>query len=110
MFMTTTNQPDPAVWTLETIAARRATGDSLVTAAGWCASYVRIGASKAATLHLYRPGHALGGLTRNIVETDPMDGQVFETTEHAELYALNAGRLQWFRDWKTQQASRAEVA
>lgn len=98
----------PTQWTLETMSARRATGDVLVTADGWCASYMTTNASKAATLHLYRPAHlrAAGEPTRSIEETDPMHGHVFETVEHAQVYALNAGRLVWFRDQKAQQASR----
>jgi hypothetical protein len=88
---------------MEDVAARRASGDALVTRDGWCASYTTTGASKLATLNLFRRAtvtDSFGAMTFEVVEDDPMHGSVFETTDHAQLYALNAGRLQWFRDWK----------
>lgn len=86
------------IWTLEEVAARRATGDVLVTHADWAVSYDTMPPAKEARLHLARVAASY-----QTIETDPRDGYVFPTTEAAELYALNRGCLVWYRDWKDQQ-------
>lgn len=93
-------------WTLEEIAARRATGDSLVAHDGWSASYDTCPPAKSATLHLERHASvqdSFGALTYDVVEVDARDGHVFSTSEDAELYALNRGCLVWYRDWQAQK-------
>lgn len=88
----------PDTWTLEAIEARRRTGDVLVTRDGWSVGFdTSSETGKVARLSCvrYAPGMSLV-----VLERDARDGDTFPTTDHAECYALNAGRLQWFRDWK----------
>lgn len=91
-------------WTEAAIEARRATGDVLVTATGWCVSYLSGGLPGGSVrLYAYRPG----GCREPNVEEDPRHGEIFPSGEAADCYALNAGRLRWFRDWKAEQAAGA---
>lgn len=89
--------PDTA-WTVEAIAARRATRDGLVTRGGWSVSFdTSPETGKVARLSCFR---WMPGTPFEASERDVMDGQTFATTADAECYALNAGRLQWYGDWK----------
>ena len=90
-----------AGWTIEAIATRRATGDGLVTAGDWAVSYdttTEVDGSSSGT-KLSATRYALPTLA--IIERDPRDGEVFATVAEAECYALNAGRVQWYRDTPT---------
>lgn len=84
-------------WTIEEIEARRATGDSLVTADGWCCSYTTGGGPtpRSARLYLYMPDPTI---QFSMYARDARHGDWFDSYNDAQCYALNAGRLQWFRD------------
>lgn len=87
-------------WTVETIAARRATGDALVTAGGWSVSFDTTTAFDGTCDGTRLSAKRYDGTTSKLIliESDPRDGELFADTAEAEAYALNAGRLQWFRD------------
>lgn len=95
-----------ATWTDELIAARRATGDSLVTAGRWSVSYTTGGAGSSAQFSCRK--YRAHDPRMTVEERDARDGDVFPTTEDAQCYALNAGRLQWFRDWKVERVLASE--
>lgn len=97
----------PALWTVESMESRRREqNDSLVTAEGWSCSYCSGSYFGGSRLSLRR--YAPGSYTE-IVERDPRDGDLFETTEAAEAYALNAGRLRWYNDCKRAKAAQKEA-
>jgi hypothetical protein len=89
-------------WTVESIEARRRTGDVLVTVGNWAVSFDTSSEWCGSRLNCVRfaPGASL-----KIEERDPRDGDIFPSTVDAECYALNAGRLQWYRDWKAAQVT-----
>lgn len=95
-FMLAANTPQPA-WTIESIAARRATGDVLVRRTEWFVSYDTSSERKGTRFSCYRlaPG---GGF--EIVERDVRHDDIFTNTDEAECYALNAGRLYWYSERK----------
>ena len=93
----TTPPPDvepheEGTWTRGDIGARRRSGDVLVPVGDWQVSYTAgtglRGRVKLGLRRLSRPSYA-------IVESDPRDGDMFDSVEDAQLYALNAGRLGW---------------
>lgn len=94
----------PDTWTVEAIEARRRTGDVLVTRDGWSVGFdtsSETGRVARLSCVKYSPGASLVELER-----DARHGEVFPTVADAECYALNADRLQWFRDWKrTREAA-----
>ncbi len=79
-------------WTRGDIGARRRVGDVLVPVGDWQVSYTAgtglRGSVKLGLRRLSRPSFA-------IVERDPRDGDLFDSMEGAQLYALNAGRVGW---------------
>jgi hypothetical protein len=82
-------------WTVESIESRRATGDALGSVGDWCCSYVTD--ADGTRLSLYRSERY------QVVERDPRDGEIFASSDDAACYALNAGRLQWFLDFKAMR-------
>lgn len=92
------------MWTVDSIKARRNAGDSLVTRDGWSVSFDRSSESKGSRLSCRKYGP---GMSLEVVETDARDGEVFNTTDEAVCYALNAGRLQWFSDYKARKLGAA---
>lgn len=100
------------VWTIASIAARRATGDALVTVNGWACSFTTgVGPtvhSAQLSLRRYAPGSY-----SMVVEVDACDGDIFDSSDLAECYALNTGRLQWYRDtesYRNSERDRREAA
>lgn len=94
---------DPA-WTVESIEARRRTGDVLVTRDGWSVSFdTSSETGKVSRLSCVKYGP---GMSLLVLERDKRDGEHFPTTDDAECYALNAGRLHWFRDWKRAREAK----
>lgn len=92
------------IWTVSSIAARRATGDVLVTRGGWSVSFdTSSETGKVARLSCIR--YAPRALI--VEERDVRDGDTFATADDAECYALNAGRLWWFSEYKAQKAALA---
>jgi hypothetical protein len=89
-------------WTKETIAARRKSGDSLIRSVYWFVSYDTSSERPGARFCCYRlaPG------SWDVVERDVRHDEIFPTVEDAEVYALNAGRLGWYQDYKRERAAR----
>ncbi len=83
---------ETGTWTRGDIGIRRRAGDLLVPVGDWQVSYSAgtglRGKVKLGLQRLSRPSFA-------IVERDPRDGDIFDSVEDAQLYALNAGRLGW---------------
>ena len=86
----------PITWTISSIAARRATGDSLVTVGDWSCGSTTGTDIKGARMSCFRTDRGY-----KIIERDERDGEMFATSEDCEVYQLNAGRLQWYHDTDT---------
>lgn len=91
-----------ANWTVETMLARKATGDALVTHGGWSISYETGSGITGARLSLRKYPPCSMHMVPS--ETDPRDGSIFPSVDAAQCYALNRGALIWFRDWKALRA------
>lgn len=87
-------------WTAASIAAHRATGDALVTRDGWSVSFDTSSEYSGSRFSCIKYGP---GMSLVVLERDARDGEMFETTEEAECYALNAGRLRWFSEYKAER-------
>lgn len=91
-------------WRPATVAMQRDTGDAIVAVDGWSFSLEggsEMGDTVRMSLQRYQPGQW------RTTQTDPRNGEVFETSAHAQAYALNRGALKWYSEFAASKLVEA---